>query len=102
MPRLCWKPPAWSRPAAPKKSRSRVSAPWRGRSTMASPDPFAEAVALHRAGKLAEAMELYKQVLRANPGHAGALHMLGVLVHKIGDPAMAVKLIVEAVRLNPA
>lgn len=69
---------------------------------MASPDLFAEAVALHRAGQLGEAMELYKQVLHANPGHAGALHMLGVLVHKIGDPAMAVKLIIEAVRLNPA
>jgi tetratricopeptide (TPR) repeat protein len=69
---------------------------------MMASDPFAEAVAHHRAGRLNEAMELYKQVLRANPGHAGALHLLGVLVHKIGDPAMAVKLILEAVRLDRA
>ncbi|HMA52396.1 MAG TPA: tetratricopeptide repeat-containing glycosyltransferase family protein [Magnetospirillaceae bacterium] len=67
---------------------------------MMASDPFAEAVAHHRAGRLGEAMELYKQVLRANPGHAGALHLLGVLVHKIGDPAMAVKLILEAIRLD--
>lgn len=64
-------------------------------------DPFGQAVVLHRAGRLGEAMELYKQVLRANPGHAGALHMLGVLVHKIGDAASAVNLILEALRLDP-
>jgi len=66
-----------------------------------TPDPFSQAVTLHRAGRLGEAMELYKQVLRANPGHAGALHMLGVLVHKIGDPASAVKFIIEALRIDP-
>jgi len=64
-------------------------------------DPFGQAVALHRAGRLGEAMDLYKQVLRANPRHAGALHMLGVLVHKIGDPAMAAKLMLEALALDP-
>ena len=69
---------------------------------MMASDPFAEAVAHHRAGRLGEAMDLYKQTLRANPGHAGALHLLGVLVHKIGDPAMAAKLILEAIRLDPA
>jgi len=69
---------------------------------MTASDPFAEAVAHHRAGRLGEAMELYKQTLRANPGHAGALHLLGVLVHKIGDPAMGGKLILEAVRLDRA
>ncbi len=68
---------------------------------MTGSDPFAIAVAHHRAGRLGEAMELYKQILRANPGHAGALHMLGVLVHKIGDPAAAVKFILEALRLDP-
>lgn len=67
---------------------------------MMASDPFAEAVAHHRAGRLGEAMDLYKQVLRTNPGHAGALHLLGVLVHKVGDPAMAVKLILEAIRLD--
>jgi tetratricopeptide (TPR) repeat protein len=67
---------------------------------MMASDRFAEAVAHHRAGRLGEAMELYKQTLRLNPGHVGALHMLGVLVHKIGDPAMGVKLILEAVRLD--
>jgi tetratricopeptide (TPR) repeat protein len=69
---------------------------------MMASDPFAEAVAHHRAGRLGEAMELYKQVLRLNPGHAGALHLLGVLVHRIGDPAMAAKLILEAIRLDSA
>ena len=68
---------------------------------MTASDPFNAAVALHRAGRLGEAMELYKQTLRANPRHAGALHMLGVLVHKIGDPAMAAKLIQEALAIDP-
>jgi tetratricopeptide (TPR) repeat protein len=68
---------------------------------MMASDPFGQALAHHRAGRLGEAMELYKQVLRADPRHAGALHMLGVLVHKIGDPALAAKLILEALRIDP-
>jgi tetratricopeptide (TPR) repeat protein len=69
---------------------------------MMASDPFQAALAHHRAGRLGEAMELYKQVLRADSRHAGALHMLGVLVHKIGDPALAAKLIIEALRIDPA
>ena len=69
---------------------------------MPASDPFAEALAHHRAGRLGVAMDLYKQALRVNPRHAGALHMLGVLVHKIGDPAAAVKLILEALNVDPS
>jgi len=39
------------------------------------------AVALdhHRAGRLAQAEAIYRQILAQVPDHAGALHMLGVL-----------------------
>ena len=37
------------------------------------------ALAHHRAGRLAEAETLYRQVLSLVPGHAEVLHLLGVL-----------------------
>ncbi|MFX8871860.1 tetratricopeptide repeat protein, partial [Acinetobacter baumannii] len=35
------------------------------------------ALALHRAGRLAEATALYRQILAARPDHPGALYLLG-------------------------
>lgn len=48
---------------------------------------IAEAVALHREGRLAEAEALYLAMLDAHPNHAGVLHNLGVVVAQRGDPA---------------
>ncbi len=56
----------------------------------------------HRAGNLARAEQLYRLVLRADPGNAEALHLLGVLAHQAGQPGRAVDLLREALARDPA
>lgn len=59
-----------------------------------------QAFALHRAGKLAEARHLYESLLRANPRHADALHLLGVMATQTGQHEQAVALIGQAIAIN--
>jgi tetratricopeptide (TPR) repeat protein len=65
-------------------------------------DDLSTALELHRQGRLQEAAGLYQGILARNPGHADALHLLGVLAHQVGQDARAVELIGRAVALNPA
>jgi tetratricopeptide (TPR) repeat protein len=55
----------------------------------------------HRAGKLADAEAVYRQILAQHPIHAEALHLLGVLVGQTGRHAEALQLIDRAVALEP-
>jgi protein O-GlcNAc transferase len=55
------------------------------------------AVEHHRAGRVREAEALYRQVLGAQPGHADALHLLGVLAHQTGRAETAIELIRRAI-----
>ncbi|HEX4268772.1 MAG TPA: tetratricopeptide repeat protein [Steroidobacteraceae bacterium] len=49
-------------------------------------DPtFARAVALHQRGDIGAAEQLYRQILRLQPRHAGALHLLGAIHLQRGD-----------------
>ncbi|MGE3314030.1 MAG: tetratricopeptide repeat protein [Planctomycetaceae bacterium] len=59
------------------------------------------AVGHHRAGRLAEAETLYCEIVRAEPAHADALHLLGVAAHQRGDHERAVELIRRAVAAKP-
>src|SRR5689334_6494313 len=43
------------------------------------------AVGHHRAGQLAEADALYRQVLQADPNNAQAWHLLGVVANQVGQ-----------------
>jgi predicted O-linked N-acetylglucosamine transferase (SPINDLY family) len=61
---------------------------------------FGEAIQHHRAGRLAEAEALYRQVLVLDSGHAGSLNFLGVLAHQRGDHGGAATLIGQAIALN--
>ena len=61
---------------------------------------FAAALDHHKAGRLAEAERLYRQVCAADPSHAGSFHRLGVVAHQLGRPD-AVELLKRAVTLNP-
>ncbi|EDY22437.1 TPR repeat-containing protein [Chthoniobacter flavus Ellin428] len=62
---------------------------------------FRLAVAHHQAGRLAEAEGLYRQILGAQPNHAGALHLLGVIADQVGRHEVAVELIQKAIALAP-
>jgi protein O-GlcNAc transferase len=62
---------------------------------------FESALAHHRAGRLAEAEKLYRQILAQQPNHADALHMLGALVARVGQLDAAHQLIVQAISIRP-
>jgi len=64
-------------------------------------DIWASAIALHQAGELGSAAQLYQQVLAREQENADALHLMGVLRHQEGDHADAVALIGRAVALKP-
>lgn len=55
----------------------------------------------HRAGRLPEAEALYRQILGVQPGHADALHHLGIIALQRGRHDLAVKWIRHAILLRP-
>jgi Flp pilus assembly protein TadD len=61
---------------------------------------FAAALESHRQHRMAEAEELYRQVLALDPNHVDALHVLGVLAYQAGKADTAVDLIGRAIALQ--
>ena len=59
------------------------------------------AIRIHQAGRLDEAEKIYRQILEADPGHADALHYLGVLAHQKDRQEEAAELISKAIAANP-
>jgi predicted O-linked N-acetylglucosamine transferase (SPINDLY family) len=59
------------------------------------------AVQQHQAGRLAEAEQIYRQVLAAEPNHANALHLLGAIAGQTGRPDTAIELIGRAIAIIP-
>ena len=55
----------------------------------------------HGAGRLKEAERLYRRLLEADPYHAVAWHMLGVIAHQLGKHEFAAELIAKAVAIKP-
>src|SRR5262245_65999680 len=51
----------------------------------------------HRAGRLAEAEGIYRDILAAEPENPDALHLLGVMQHLCGRHAAAADLIARAI-----
>jgi tetratricopeptide (TPR) repeat protein len=62
---------------------------------------FAQALALHRAGRLDEAEHLYRQVLAVQPSHFDSLQLLGVISMQRGNYAKAVLEIAAALEQDP-
>lgn len=60
-----------------------------------------QAIALHQAGRLAEAEQAYRAILAGEPENFNALHLLGVARHQQGHAAEAVELIQAAQHLDP-
>jgi len=65
-------------------------------------DRFQQAVALHQAGQVAQAAEIYRQLLKPLPKHADLLFMLGTAEYQLGNKSEAVKLLDRAIAINPA
>lgn len=63
-------------------------------------DDLAVGLQEHQRGLLAQAVRRYHSVLRAQPDHADALHLLGVALHQQGDHHQAAENIGRAVTLN--
>ncbi|MBY0511392.1 MAG: tetratricopeptide repeat protein, partial [Rhodospirillaceae bacterium] len=63
---------------------------------------LAEALALHQRGDLAEAEKRYRAILRKNPRHFDAMHLLGVLRDERGDRAGGIALIRNAIKIEAA
>ena len=61
---------------------------------------LAEALAFHRAGQLAQAAQIYRQILAVNPRHADCLHLLGMVDYQAGRLESAKELIREAIGIH--
>ena len=62
---------------------------------------LAQAKAYHNGGNLAQAESLYHQILQADPQHADAQHLLGLIAFQTSRFELAVASIRRAVALNP-
>jgi predicted O-linked N-acetylglucosamine transferase (SPINDLY family) len=74
----------------------------------ASPQPqaklaalFMQGLSLHQQGQLAQAEQIYAQVLALQPVHFDALHLSGVIALQSKNPALAVELIGKAIEIKP-
>ncbi|NJL60333.1 MAG: tetratricopeptide repeat protein [Desulfobacteraceae bacterium] len=56
----------------------------------------------HQLGQLDKAKAIYLKLLEKDPNHAEALHLLGLIAHQSGNHSQAVRMISQAIRLNPA
>ena len=63
---------------------------------------MAQAQALHRGGRLAQAEPIYREVLRRSPRHVDALHGLGMLALQAGHVQAGADLIAQALAVDPA
>lgn len=61
-------------------------------------DQLQAAIEHHRLGRLAEAEQLYREILARAPTHPAALHFLGVLAHQVGRHEEAIDLMQAAHR----
>jgi protein O-GlcNAc transferase len=62
---------------------------------------FAEAMALHQAGRFGEAAAQYRIILDRDPDHADSLHLLGLITAEQDDPRAGIVLIRRAMTLDP-
>ncbi len=63
-------------------------------------DLLAQGVAHYRAGELQAAARSYAAVLQADRRNADAMHLLGLVAHKLGHPADALKLMDDALAVD--
>lgn len=64
------------------------------------PEALQLAASHHRAGRLSEAADIYRQILARDPGHAEAMHSLGLVAHQSGQHDAAIRLMSAAIRID--
>ncbi len=65
-------------------------------------DVLRQAVSHHQAGRLKEAEQLYRAILKIQPAHPDANHNLGVLAGQVGQHAAGLPFLKTALAINPA
>src|SRR5687767_6417788 len=63
-------------------------------------DTLQQAVSAHQRGDLTEAKRLYRVVLRKQPRHFDALHLLGMVEAQRGRPDRAKELLDQAIKID--
>ena len=61
---------------------------------------FEAALNHHRSGRLDRAESLYREIVRVDPGHADALHLLGVAAYQRNQNDRAIDFIRRAIAIN--
>src|SRR6478672_5772750 len=64
-------------------------------------DRLRQGLRLHQQGKLTDAEQIYREILRGEPACFEALHMLGVVALQTRKTRESVELITRALQLNP-
>ena len=59
-----------------------------------------QAISFYQSSQFQQAEEICQQILRDNSQHAEALHLLGIIAHKIGDYRIATSLITQAIEID--
>ena len=72
-----------------------------GSAAAAGGDPFAQATALHRAGRPDQAVPLYRQALARAPGFVGGWCNLGIALKQAGRMGEALAAYRRAIELDP-
>lgn len=67
----------------------------------AVPSLYAQAIRLHQGGRVAEAMQVYEQILAKAPDHPGALYYLGAAHLEMDDARAALPYLRRALELRP-
>jgi tetratricopeptide (TPR) repeat protein len=68
---------------------------------MTEPDAFSFALLMHRQGRLTEAEQTCLAVLKSQPTHFAATHLLGIIAMQTQRPELATQLIRTAIELCP-
>jgi len=82
-------------------ARQSASLRARTRGAISADAMLGRAMSLHQSGQMQQAQRLYEEVLLAQPGHADALHLLGVLSAQTHNYVRSIELIGKAIELKP-
>lgn len=65
------------------------------------PEKLQQALGLHQQGQTTHAQAIYLEILRIEPNHSEALHLLGLVAAQDGKPQVAAELMRKAIESDP-